>query len=335
MNYKHFLGIDVSKNTIDFCLLTQDGLVAFAQSENKPESIGKELKVLCESHEVQYGETLLCAEFTGHYGNHVIQVCLRNKWDLWMEHPAQIKLSQGVQRGKDDRKDAERIAVYARRFVEKAVLVSVEKSVYEKLAYLCAERDLLVTDRAKYTAQLKDEKGFAVKDLYEQKRKRYEKLIAQLEKSIEQIESYIDKLISGDDTLKRQFEILTSVDGIGKQVAVQTIMTTKGFTKFTEARKFTCHVGCAPFKYYSGSSIRSRNKVSHRANKKLKQLYHMAALASIRTEGVMKDYFERKVAEGKNKMTVINAIRGKLITTVFALIRDDREYEKNYTPAFV
>ncbi|MBO6496378.1 MAG: IS110 family transposase, partial [Roseivirga sp.] len=133
------------------------------------------------------------------------------------------------------------------------------------------------------------------------------------------------------DTLKRQYEILTSVDGIGKQVAVQTIVATKGFTKFSEARKFACHVGCAPFKYHSGSSIRSRNKVSHRANKKLKQLYHMAALSVVRSEGVMKEYFERKVAEGKNKMTVINAIRAKLIATIFALIRDNRKYEKIYT----
>ena len=71
--------------------------------------------------------------------------------------------------------------------------------------------------------------------------------------------------------------------------------------------------------------------MSHRANKKLKQLYHMAALSVVRSEGVMKEYFERKVAEGKNKMTVINAIRAKLIATIFALIRDNRKYEKIYT----
>ncbi len=57
----------------------------------------------------------------------------------------------------------------------------------------------------------------------------------------------------------------------------------------------------------------------------------MAALSVIRLDGNLKDYFERKVAEGKNKMTVINAIRSKLIARAFALIRDDRKYEKNYT----
>ncbi len=42
-------------------------------------------------------------------------------------------------------------------------------------------------------------------------------------------------------------------------------------------------------------------------------------------------YFKKKVAEGKNKMSVINAVRNKLIHRVFAVIRDDRFYEENYT----
>jgi len=40
----------------------------------------------------------------------------------------------------------------------------------------------------------------------------------------------------------------------------------------------------------------------------------------------MKAYFERKVAEGKNKMSVINAVRNKLIHCVFDAIRDERNY---------
>lgn len=45
----------------------------------------------------------------------------------------------------------------------------------------------------------------------------------------------------------------------------------------------------------------------------------------------MKRYFERKLLEGKNKMSIINAIRNKLIHRVFAVIRDNRLYEDNYT----
>ena len=44
----------------------------------------------------------------------------------------------------------------------------------------------------------------------------------------------------------------------------------------------------------------------------------------------MKAYFERKVAEGKNKMSVTSVVRNKLINRVFAMIRDERNYESNY-----
>jgi len=56
----------------------------------------------------------------------------------------------------------------------------------------------------------------------------------------------------------------------------------------------------------------------------------MAALSAIKMKGEFRDYFERKLAEGKNKMTIINAVRAKIINRIFALIREDRKYEKNY-----
>ena len=43
--------------------------------------------------------------------------------------------------------------------------------------------------------------------------------------------------------------------------------------------------------------------------------------------GDLKTYFERKVAEGKNKMTVLNAVRAKLVARMFAVIRNNRVYQ--------
>jgi len=56
----------------------------------------------------------------------------------------------------------------------------------------------------------------------------------------------------------------------------------------------------------------------------------MAALSSIQYNKDIKAYYERKVAEGKPKMLVINAVRNKLITRIFACLRDDRKYQENY-----
>lgn len=54
----------------------------------------------------------------------------------------------------------------------------------------------------------------------------------------------------------------------------------------------------------------------------------MAAVAiAHKKTGDLKTYFERKVAEGKNKMTVLNAVRAKLVARMFAVIRNNRVYQ--------
>jgi transposase len=151
-----------------------------------------------------------------------------------------------------------------------------------------------------------------------------------LTKLIDTIDKQIDEQFKSSETLATQKVMLKSIDGVGNKVATQTIIATEGFTKFGTGREFSCHVGVAPFSFESGTSQRSRSKVSNRANKDLKTLFHMAALSAIRMKGELRDYFERKVAEGKNKMTVINAVRAKIINRIFAIIRDHRKYEKSY-----
>jgi len=58
-----------------------------------------------------------------------------------------------------------------------------------------------------------------------------------------------------------------------------------------------------------------------------------ALIAATRMKGELHDYYLRKVGEGKNKMSVLNAIRAKLVYRMFAVIRNDRMYEKNYQNA--
>ena len=328
MTFKNFIGVDVSKRTLDLCLVTEQGQRSFYQCLNTEKAITKTLVLICNEYGLDKDSTLLCAEHTSYYTKHLQQVCIAGGHKLWMEDPAQIKYSQGVQRGKDDKQDAGRIATYAQRFSDKAVILQPSKAIYEQLAYLSAERELLLSDASKYKAQLKDQVDFIDPSLFKAKKKRIQRVVKELTDALAAIEKQIDELIKSDPECAQQYKLLTSIDGVGKQVAVHTIIETRGFTKFTDPRKFACHAGVAPFKYFSGSSIRSANKVSHRANKKIKKLLHMAALSVIRMKNEMTAYYERKVAEGKNKMSVINAVRAKLIARMFSVINKNIKYQK-------
>jgi transposase len=130
-----------------------------------------------------------------------------------------------------------------------------------------------------------------------------------------------------------QVQRITSIPGLGKVVAWTTITATQEFTRISEPKKFACHIGVAPFVHESGTSIRGRTRVSSMADKRMKTLFHLAAMAAIKSSQELGQYYSRKVEAGKNKMSVINAVRNKLITRVFACIKGQRDYEKYYQSA--
>ena len=330
MGYSNYVGVDISKNTLDIALITSKGEVLNFQWSNQKKTLTEEFNTLLLENNIEKETTLICAEHTGHFGNKLVDVSISIGLNLWLESPYAIRHSQGLIRGKNDKIDALRIAEYAKRFSDKVRLVEPNSKVLNHIKHLNAERTLLLQDLSKYKAQLKQEDGFLDEVYLKEKKKRIAKLCLSLQKSIDQVEKKIDELINSEENIQSSFAKIISIEGVGKQTAIATIVATDNFRKFDNPRKFACHVGCAPFRYDSGTSIRSRNKVSHKANKDLKKIYHMAALSILSTKGELKKYYDRKVEEGKNKMSVINAIRSKLIHRIFAVIRDNREYDKNY-----
>ena len=145
----------------------------------------------------------------------------------------------------------------------------------------------------------------------------------------------IAAIIGADPVLTRQKELLKSIDGIGERIAVNMIAITGGFTRFQNARQFCSFAGLTPYKYDSGTSVHSKVKVSKRANQTMKALLHLSAVnvATRMKEGEYKDYYERKLKEGKHVMCIMNVLRAKLVHRMFSVIRRNEEYTKQYKPA--
>ncbi|KAA6317223.1 hypothetical protein EZS27_032588, partial [termite gut metagenome] len=326
-------GIDVSKEKLDFCFQrTGAKILKECMVENTTCTIKSSLKKGLKEFSLTKPDVLLCAEYTGQYTYPLCCACEELGIGLWLENPAEIKQRSGVQRGKNDRLDARRIAAYALRFQDKARLFKLPGQNMASLKQLLSERDMYVSDKCKYQRQLTDQKRFMSKENYASKSKRLKRQIKDLDLSIAEIEQEIERLIQNDATLAHQHELLCSIDGLGKKVAVKMIVETNAFKDFKHARQFCSHAGVAPFRYDSGTSIRSKNKVSHRADKSIKALLHLAALsvATRKKDGELREYYTRKVAEGKNKMSLLNAVRAKLVLRMFAVIKRNKVYEKNY-----
>ena len=146
-----------------------------------------------------------------------------------------------------------------------------------------------------------------------------------ISKSIIKAEEKIRELIKQDKEILQNYELITSIPGIGSQNAINMVIATNNFKAFSSAKHLACYAGVVPFQNQSGTIIK-RERVSKMANKTLKKLLHMAAMAAIRVDVEIKAYYKRKVEEGKNKMSVLNAVRNKLVQRIMAVLKRKTPY---------
>jgi transposase len=332
MEFKFFVGVDVSKDTLDFAVYGKEKLLLERRATNDAAGIKGFLRELKKTFSVQPTELAFCMEHTGIYCNYLLDQLGKQKIPVWIENPLAIKTFFGIDRGKNDRVDAQRIAEYAYYKRSKIRIWEPPRDVIKKLRNLLSIRDRLVKTRKALQVSITAADGFVDKDLVHTNKKITEPIIEKLNVQLKVVEKKIQELINKDPDLKQFNTVLNSVTGIGSVVSASMIVATNEFKAIADPRKMACHCGLAPFVYESGTSIRGRSKVSHRANKKLKTLFHLAARAAISAKGELRDYYLRKVQEGKNKMAVLNAVGNKLIHRAFACIKHNRLYEKNYLP---
>lgn len=320
--FSFFTGIDVSKLWLDIAVFSPtNGLVYQTRVNNNVKDIRSFLKGLRKHLMVDIAEHLFCMEHTGKYGHAFLNASVLEKVKVWVELPIQIKRSQGLVRGKTDQWDAVRIAKYAHRFADKAVFWKPADKSIQDIKELQVKRSLLVKAHSQLIQEDKNDPLF-------------KKPLLALKQAIQAIELKMEKLLEQNEVTCHQYNLLKTVPGIGKQTAMALIIVTNGFTRLTESRKLSCYAGLAPFPYSSGSSVKGRTKVSKMGDMKLKVLLNLSAWNAIRSITAFKDYFKRKVSEGKHKMSVINAVRNKLIALALAVVKRNSPFTKEYSFSF-
>lgn len=323
--FKHFVGIDMSKEFFDAVVLVSDELSFHCQFLNSPKGCKEFLKWL-KRFDIVLNDTLICVEHTGMYVNILSSFCVKQELNLWVEMSYKIIRSSGIQRGKTDKIDAGRIANYARKNQENAVLFKPKKQSLTIIQSLSNTRTKLMKSKVALEKEINELKTFD-KEIAKELTKHTRLTIKGIVKDIKTIEKRIDEIIKEDERLKELMKITTSVSGVGKVIAIAMICATNEFENFTSPRQLACYCGVVPFEYTSGKSIKGRSRVHFMANKHLKQLLHMGAMSASRNDPELNNYFNKKVAEGKSKMLVINNIRNKIVHRVCACVRENRVYQ--------
>jgi transposase len=275
---------------------------------------------------------LFCGENTGGYSRALCNYLYSSGYDIWLENALSIKRSSALQRTKNDKADSGIIAEYAMRNYDQMRLYEPLDRNLERLREIFLYRHNLVKLKASITVR-KGEKRLTQEksDVSRFMAMSSKHLISEFNKKIAECDMRIEKIICEDEDLRRNFEIITSVPGVGTQNAVCLMVYTDNFCRFDfDSRKIACYYGVAPFGRQSGTSVNTPPHVSPFANKLIKALLSQAALASVNFCPQMATYYHRLVKAGKKKPVAINNVKNKLLHVITAMVRNGEKYNPDH-----
>lgn len=333
-NTKHFIGIDVSKPFFDAALMPvvnhQKQVIESAHFENTEFGL-KSFEKWLKSNKVSFDKnTVLVIENTGIYHRLLWAFCNKINLQIHIGNAAHIKWSFGIARGKNDEIDALRLCKYACKETDELKMSKPLNPKLMQLKDLQTSRTRLLSQKNANETYLKELNGINDKVTQKALEQVYKTAIEGLTKSINAIEKLIKELIKSDDTLQKSYDLLLSVPGIGNITAIYLIVCTNNFAGNISGKQLASYAGLAPFGNSSGISIKKPVKVHKMANKELKKILHMGAMSVIHRNPEMKQYYDRKMSEGKHALSVINAVKNKLVLRAVAVIKSQSPYVDNF-----
>lgn len=320
-NYKEVVGIDVSKKTIDaYCYKAE------VHKEFVNDLIGYKSLIKWVLKETKERKVFYCFENTGYYSLNLALYLSSQDIVYVEESPLKIKRSSGIVKEKTDRLDASLIARYAWLYREELQPSTVKSTSHLELGRLLALRDQLVRNNAGLKGTFKELKVLLSSPTTDLGCISLKRSIDYLSKQVKAIEIRIKLLILEDDSMSKNYDLLSSLKGVGLVVACQLIYHTGNFTRFDNWRAFSSYCGTAPFEHRSGTSIHRRKQCHYLGDRKMKSLLSMASVSAIQHDSELRLYYKRKLAEGKDKMLAINNVRNKLIARAFAVVKRGTPY---------
>lgn len=137
----------------------------------------------------------------------------------------------------------------------------------------------------------------------------------------------IDKAIETRFREHRDFEVITSMPGLGVILGAEFLAATGGdMSLFGTADRLAGFGGVAPVPRDSGK-ISGNLRRPRRYNRRLQRVFYISALFSIRHSEESRLFYERKRAEGKRHIQAVLALARRRVNVLWALLRDRRTYE--------
>ena len=304
--FSQFIGVDVSKATLDFTFADSEETVTI---DNSAEQIVDQLIGRISKSQA----TIIVMEATGGYENLLVQVAGDHSIAVAVVNPLRIrKFAAGIgYDAKTDPIDARAIAFYGQVVKPKPMLAKSDDE--SKLAALVARRRQLIDLIGQEHNRLLQTTDPEIREFIKES-------LEALKKQVKTIDRRLAKSVEANTTDRRKVEILQSIKGIGP-VSISTFLAELPELGKLNRRQIAKLVGVAPMNNDSGLSRRKRRTFGGRSC--VRRVLYMATLVATRSNPRIEQFYQQLLARGKEKKVALTASMRKLLTIINTMIRND------------
>lgn len=328
---KQALGIDVSKDSLSYCLgiLKSDMGKEFIQGKevSNDKKGFKELEKWIKTFGCKKGLPIIVMEATGVYHEDIAYYLYNQGYDVCIMQSGRVKkYAQSLdQRSKTDALDSKMLSMLG---CERNLTPWTPPSeTLQELKFLSRERSKLVKERSteknQYHAMNASSYG------YKQAIKRYKKRIQLLKSQITEIESEMQELVSKDVVLSVKINYLTSIPGLSFISVATVVAETSGFSLFTSGKQLVSYSGYDVVLRESGN-YKGKTKISKKGNKHIRAILHMPSMAAIRLNPTLKPFYERLKPTKAKPLIAVVAVQRKLLLLMYSLWKNNQYYDPKH-----
>lgn len=316
-----YAGVDVGSQELVLALRLDGSAVDGGSFPNNPAGIRSLVKRLRTLRRPVFA----CMEATGVYFLRVAHAFAQAEGiRVMVANPRAIKNFAGAmnRRSKTDRVDARLIALYA----EKADFVDWEPASesHHHLRLISRRIDERTTQKAADKNRLHSLRaGGSCPRCVEQDVRAN---IKSHEQSIKRLRKEAVALIMADEALRRRYQLLLSIPGVGKTTAVRLLAELSVMPGCLSARQWAAYAGLDPVHRESGTSVRTPSRISRAGNARLRNALFFAAMVAMRTDSHARAFTEKLTRKGKKKIQALVALMRKLLHAIWGMFKSSSTF---------
>lgn len=318
------IGIDVASESLT--ISSYDGKEHHVEKLNYTKAAIR--KVLIKPHINQREHIIIVMEGTGVYHTRVAHQLASEDFKVCVVNPLIIKryIQMHLSRIKTDKSDAKLIAEYGYEYQHKLSYFIPKKEEQIHVDNLIKALDDLLIQKGVCTSQLHALTKQA--NYAKEAAKSYQRHQKFLQQEIRKLEAYLDGYLSthfGDD-----YTLLQSIPGVGLKISAMILSAYGSFENFQNAKQACSFAGMAPSLYESGTSVKGKSNISKRGNPFIRKMLFMGALSATVHNPLVKQHYKRLLANGKSKMSAMNAAAHKLLRIIFGVLKSGKPFYVSY-----